>query len=249
MNKIWYILLGIVLISCDEENKCIKTKIDNIFIKEFVTEIDTCNTFEGSSHVKYFYKDSLFMSGFGNIDNKQGYWKFFKDNEVITEGLFKDSRPQGVWKYKNIGEIDWEIYIDKEDGYIVSVPKNWKAYKEENGLSFSNGKNIGSNVLITYDGKPINSIINEIIRDKEERGVSNVKYKKMKYTLKGIDEFYEYTCNFIEKNKDEVKSHYIMFRVEKKTYFISVNLKIDSEYDYSIIEEQILHSFRRYSGL
>ncbi|NQX83002.1 MAG: hypothetical protein HRT66_13560 [Flavobacteriaceae bacterium] len=243
MNKIWYILLGVVLMSCNQENKCIKTRIDNTFLKEYVVEIDTCNTFEGSSHVKYFYKDSLFMSGFGDRNNRQGYWGFFKNNEIITKGVFNDFGPKGVWKYKNIGEIDWSYYINEEEGYSFSVSDKWEGQHVAGGIAFHNSKNIIISVLVSYDDRSIDSILNDVDY-KKKNGVYNVKIKKTINFKKNIDEFYEYTCNSIYQEMGDVRNSCFIYKVNNKIYLMNIFLKTGSEYDYTIIVDQILHSFR-----
>jgi len=249
MKKTYLSILLINLISCNKRDKCVKKYIDKVFLKELVVIKDTCKTFENYSSVKYYFKGGILMSGFGDRAFKQGNWKFFNKNEIVTEGFFKESEPIGTWKYESIGKIDWSTYIDESSGFGFSVPKNWSNLKEKNTVAFFNSTNLDNHnlkisVTVTNVNESLDVWVKKFLNYLEKENVNDLKSKKIDIT--GLKKSYE--INYLRKYKGIGKfiiSEFI-FIFDSKVFIVSTSLKLGSVYDFTIINEQMLYSFKMY---
>lgn len=250
--RLLFTLLVIGFISCNEKNKCIKRVKSTVFIQEYITEIDSCNTMDKYSKIDYFQNDTILMSGFNDRIAKQGKWSFYDKGELITKGLFKDSNPIDNWSYKNFSEIDWTIYQDNFNGFQISIPKNWTIGTENNTTAFFDSKDLEDHnlkisvTIAKLDGeieKWINGF-NNYLKSNDKN--YNIKFKKL--DLIDIEECYEFEYNSFYENIGEFTNSEFLFIFNGKAYVVSSSLKTDTNRAFSIIKEQIMFSFKMDEG-
>lgn len=245
-HQLTLIIIVLSFISCNKENKCIKTVKDTATIQEYNVVKDTCNVFEKKSHVSYFINDTIVMEGYGDRFNKQGIWEYYNKGKSITKGKFINSDPIGIWKYKNFGKIEW-VTIDNIDGnYKLSIPKGWKKHLKINMVDIVNDTildnfNMKIEIRILKMTMPFDELFKNLSRDLKKEN-KDIKLKKT-VTIEGSNCFFiKNKGDFIDGSTFDIHNFYIEYN--NKIYSISIYVKEGSNYAYNIIEEQIMRSFR-----
>lgn len=258
MRKIIFILsiTTLMIFSCKEEpkkNNCESRIINTIFLKKYLIVKDSCNLYKGVNKVKYYDNNRLIMSGFDDRMFKQGEWSFYdNDGKEIIKGVFIDSKPTGDWKFKS-QDISWNIYDNENKGYAISAPKKWQLIdndKEENTITISDTSSIEEyNLKIDVTSASIENMnisvkgfVEETIKlYKENEAVSNIENKKL--ILKGVDVSYELQYNYNDETGNYLHKEYI-YSFKGMVYILSSSLNEKSNYDYEIIDEIMLTSFK-----
>jgi hypothetical protein len=262
MRFFFIVVISMSIFSCKQkktsakENDCILKEINVAYINKYLVIIDSCKTFNGFSNFKYYNNDKLLMSGFSEKNDKQGQWTFFDSKEKeCLKGNFKDSQPLGTWNFKDLGELDWELYQDFDKEYYVSYPSDWKfiEWKKNNSivifdkmvnsdLTKYNFRFLLTSLLIDDIEGSIKSLYEESISNFKKNQVQNLNYKKIEMDDKE-NEFYEIQYNILNDGIKYTNNEF-MFTLGGRLYIKSVSIKKDSEYDYKIIKEILNSSFK-----
>jgi len=271
MRNIFLAILFVSFLSCsikkkgnkiDKEKACQSKVIDAVYIKKYLVITDSCKVFKGNNFVKYFDNNRLVMSGYSERNFREGKWSFFNQNKKeVVKGSFVNSEPIGIWKFNEIGTITWDVYKNLEKGYRFSFPKEWKIiFDGKNIVGLINTGNIKAyDLLITYtSGKlsqlstdisssyvDLNSFYEDLISSlKKGEASKNLKYKKL--NLQGSNEAYEVQYDFNNGN-DIFFYDEILINFKDRVYFITTNINKKANYDYSIIKEIMMTSFKVYN--
>jgi len=247
----------------DKEKACQSKVIDAVYLKKYLVITDSCKVFDGNNFVKYFDNNRLVMSGYSKRNFREGKWSFFDQNEKeVIKGSFVNSQPIGIWNFNKIGTITWDVYTDLKKGYRFSFPKEWELIFDDknNTVGLINTGNIKAyDLLITYtSGKlsqlstdisssyeDLNSFYEDLISSLKKRKASkNLKYKKL--NLQGSNEAYEVQYDFNNGNDIFVYDE-ILINFKDRVYFITTNINKKANYDYSIIKEIMMTSFKVYN--
>lgn len=247
----------IVMSSCakkENKQKCIYKELNTVFLTEYLIVKDTCEVFNDYPYVEYYNDDKIIMSGFSDRFTKEGEWSFFNKNEKEeVSGLFRESQPQGIWNFKNLGNLNWEVFRNPDKGFFVSLPIEWEFFRTQDGASYGvcdrdsenlkdyNLKMIFTSIKLDQIEGSVKELYEKTIQDFEKQGFENVFYKKL--DIEDLEEAYE-IC-YEEKEMNSLNTE--LFYVGKNRLFImSSSIKKKSLYDFSIVKEIMETSFKGY---
>ncbi|NVK53872.1 MAG: hypothetical protein HWD85_13130 [Flavobacteriaceae bacterium] len=258
MKKIVLFTILCFIVSCNDtkektsKKKCLSEKIDAAFIEEYLVVTDSCKTLNGYNSVSYYSNNELIMRGYSERNFKQGEWSFYNAKEEITKGLFKDSQPIGEWKFADIGNVSWKNYQDLEKGYKFSFPKEWEssAFVDGNMIGVSNSSNQSEqDFFVSITSGKIDELdlsLEEYIKNlhstlKESKKIENFKNKRI--DVEGLKDAYEF--KFDTKNMGvSLSTSELIYISSDKIHVISIIIRNGSSYDYSIVKEIIMTSFK-----
>ncbi|NVK53381.1 MAG: hypothetical protein HWD85_10645 [Flavobacteriaceae bacterium] len=259
MKKGFILIMVTLIISCNtvmKKNKCISKVYDTSLIQKYLVVTDSCKTFEGYNNISYYNNSRLVMSGYSERNFKQGEWSFYNLKKEIIKGSFKNSQPIGEWKFIDIGNISWKNYQNLEKGYKFSFPKKWEssAFVDGNMIGVSNSSNQSEqDFFVSITSGEINELnlsLEDYIKSlhnrfNDNKDVKNLKQKKI--YVEGLKDAYEF--KYDTKNMGiELSSNEMIYISNDRIYAVSVIIRKGTSYDYSILKEIIMTSFKISKG-
>ena len=233
-----------------EKPKCTTRRIELTYIDKYLEVIDSCETYKGYPKFEYYDDEKLYMHGYSERYLKQGKWSFLNSGKEVINGEFKDSQPLGTWQFHDIGEINWDMYDNLENGYSISLPLEWEFSQPEgqNIIALTDTKNSKDyNFLCTITSGNIKDlsddftiVFNNMVASlKGNKDINDFTSKKL--SINGMEAAYE-----LQYNINDYKTNEFLYNFNGKIYMLSISLKKSASYDYSVIKEILLTSFKMY---
>lgn len=233
-----------------EKPKCTTRKIELTYIDKYLEVIDSCETYKGYPKFEYYDDEKLYMHGYSERYLKQGKWSFLNSGKEVISGEFKDSQPLGTWQFNELGKISWDVYDNLEKGYSISLPLEWQFSNPEGGnvvslIDTKNTENYNFVLNITSGNvKDLSDdftvVFNNMVANlKNDEDINDFVYKKL--DIIGMEAAYEF-----QYRKNDYKTNEFLYNFKGKFYVLTVSLKKGANYDYSVIKEILLTSFKMY---
>ncbi|MCI2230454.1 hypothetical protein MC378_14840 [Polaribacter sp. MSW13] len=266
MKKLNLLIILFITISCKEninknkktpENNCKSEKIESVFLKQYLIKTDSCNTFKEFPKVEYFFKEKILMTGFSERNYKQGKWSFFDKKGIEkTSGIFENSQPKGIWNFKDLKTINWKLFDDKDEKYIISAPSDWFYFGVENAESYGvldkyskDGNDYNLKLVITsYKLDELDENVNELYnRTLKEFKNNFTEIKSKKVDISEFNEVYEIQSVELNNGKRYLNTE-LIYSFKDRFYLISISIDEKANYEYSIIKEIMETSFKVYTN-
>lgn len=154
------------------------------------------------------YNENGILVAEGQYDqesNRLGSWKYYNENGLTAKGEYNSNGLKiGVWEYFDneelTGKIDWEIYSQDKENFMLNLPSSWEVEENQRGL-----------LLLSYfpisTGTDRRAISLSIVKLEEETMLSSVEGD-----LKEV-----YLSNFNELKKELEGSHFDVKEMRKVT--------------------------------
>lgn len=236
----------------EKKRKCIYKELNTVFLIEYLIVKDTCEVFNDYPYVEYYNDDKIIMSGFSDRFTKEGKWRFFNKNEKEeVSGLFRGSQPQGIWNFKNLGNLNWEVFRNPDKGFFVSLPVEWEFFRTQDEVSYGvcdsdsenlkdfNLKMVFTSIKLDEIEGSVEDLYKRTVKDFESQEFKNILFKKL--DIEDLDEAYEIYYEDKEVNSLNTELFYVG---KDRLFLISSSVKENAPYDFSIVKEIIEMSFK-----
>ncbi|TRZ41656.1 hypothetical protein [Robertkochia solimangrovi] len=186
MNKLILVLMvGLFIISCNKQKKCLRSIVDDYTIEEYLVKYDSCKNDQDEIVKEYFNKKGeLIFKGKGERSWKKGKWEYYREKKLQSVGYFNDGDPLEIYDFISKDTIEFINYNDSINEFIISYPRTWGyATEHPDYLLFaakdsSDYHKAGFKISkLNYDGLSVEDIINGDPEEYLGKGYSDLKIK------------------------------------------------------------------------
>ena len=182
----------------------------------------------------------------------------FYNEEGIEEisGIFENSQPKGIWNFKDLKNINWKLFDDKDEKYIVSAPSDWFYFGVEDTESYGvldkyskDGNDYNLKFVITsYKLNELDESVNELYNRTLKEFKSNfTEINSKKVDISEFNEVYEIQSVELNNGKKYLNTE-LIYSFKDRFYLLSISIDEKANYEYSIIKEIMETSFKVYTN-